>query len=298
MSLVVVTPSHAPDLLSFRRLHASVLRWSDPTVRHVVAVPELDVPLFRAIGGTRLEVVGYRGLLPREFLETTRLARLRGLPRGYRVGAVNTRRPWPPIRGWMLQQIVKLALVSGLDDDVALLIDSDVLVIAPLVEPVFRRDDAVRLYRLPQGVGVGMPRHHRWLAESARLLGLAGPEPDSPDYIAPFNSWSPAVVRDALARVADVTGMPWSRAVGSSLDFSEFMLVGAFASVADNDDRTFASDRSLCHSHWDPRPLDLAAARAFAETLASDDLAIHIQSNSETPEDVLRWVAERFGETP
>lgn len=297
MSLVVVTPSHAPDLPSFRRLHASVLRWSDPGTRHIVAVPELDVPLFRELGADRLEVVGYRGLLPREFIETTRLARLRGLPRGYRVGAVNTRRPWPPIRGWMLQQVVKLALVSRLEDDVALLIDSDVLVIAPLDERVFRRDDAVRLYRLPHGVDESMVRHARWLAESARLLGMGAPESDSPDYIAPFNSWSPPVVRAALDRVSEVTGMPWSRAVGGSLDFSEFMLIGAFATT-DDDGATFASDRSLCHSHWDPRPLDLAAARAFAETLAPDDLAIHIQSNSETPEDVLRWVAERFGETP
>lgn len=293
MSLVVVTPSHAPDVDSFRRLHSSVLRWSDPGVRHIVAVPELDVPLFRSVGDHRLEVVGYRGLLPREFLQTTRLARLPGLPRGYRIGAVNARRPWPPIRGWILQQIVKLALVSRLEEDVALLIDSDVLAIAPLVESVFRRGDSVRVYRLPHGVENGMLRHRRWLAESARLLGLTAPEADSPDYIAPFNSWPPDLVRAALDRVSQVAGVPWSRAVGSSLEFSEFMLVGSFAS-AQNDGKTFASDRSLCHSHWDPRPLDLSEARAFVDGLAPEDLAIHIQSNSATSEDVLRWVAERF----
>jgi hypothetical protein len=295
MSLAVVTPSHAPDLASFRRLHASVLRWSDPGVRHIVAVPELDVPLFRTVGDQRLEVVGYRGLLPREFVQTTRLARLKGLPRGYRIGAVNSRRPWPPIRGWMLQQIVKLALVSRLDDDVALLIDSDVLAIAPLDETVFRRDGSVRLYRFPHGVDDSMTRHRRWLDESARLLGMPTSETDSPDYIAPFNSWSPTVVRAALDRVSEVSGMPWSRTIGASLDFSEFMLVGSYTS-AQHDGATFASDRSLCHSHWDPRPLDLADAQAFAETLEPDDLAIHIQSNSDTSEDVLRWVAERFGE--
>jgi len=293
MSMVVVTPSHAPDLASFRRLHASVLRWSDPSVRHIVAVPEIDVPLFQAGSDQRLDVVGYRGLLPREFIETTRLARLPGLPRGYRIGAVNFRRPWPPIRGWMLQQVVKLALVSGLDDDVALLIDSDVLTIAPLDQMVFRRGDAVRLYRLPLGVDEGMPRHRRWLAGSARLLGQDAAEADSPDYIAPFNSWSPMVVRAALERVSEVSGTPWGRTVGSSLDFSEFMLIGSFAS-SKNDGRTFTSARSLCHSHWDPRPLTLAAARAFVENLALGDLAIHIQSNSATPEDVLRWVAQRF----
>lgn len=295
MSLAIVTPSHAPDLASFRRLHASVLRWSDPGVRHIVAVPQQDVALFSSQADDRLEVVGYRGLLPREFIETTRLARLRGLPRGYRIGAINARRPWPPIRGWMLQQIVKLALVSRLEDDVALLIDSDVLAVAPLDESVFRRGEAVRLYRLPGGVDDGMTRHRRWLSESARLLGQSAAETDSPDYIAPLNSWSPTVVRAALDRVSEVTAMPWSRAVGRSLDFSEFMLIGSFASAA-RDGRTYAADRSLCHSHWDPRPLDLIEARAFVETLAPDDVALHIQSNSATSEEVLRWVAERFGD--
>lgn len=295
MSLVVVTPSHAPDLPSFRRLHASVLRWTDPGVRHIVAVPELDVDLFRGVGDDRLEVVGYRGVLPREFVSTTRFARLPGLPRGYRIGAVNARRPWPPIRGWMLQQVVKLALVSALEDEVALLIDSDVIAVRPIEEATFRRGDAVRLYRLPHGVDDAMTRHVRWLAESARLLGLEGPEPDRPDYIAPFNSWSPELVRSALSRVESVAGRPWARTVGGSLDFSEFMLVGSWASAPEGASvPTFASDRSLCHSHWNPRPLDLAAARAFLETLAADDLAVHIQSNSSTGEDVLRWVADRF----
>ena len=297
MSLTIVTPSHAPDLPSFRRLHTSVLRWTDPGVRHIVAVPDRDVPQFRDDRDERLEVIGYRAVLPREFLSTTRLARLPGLPRGYRIGAVNIRRPWPPIRGWMLQQVVKLAVVSRLEDDVALLIDSDVLAIAPLEETVFRHDDAVRLYRLPHGVDAGMTRHLRWLAESARLLGLPTPEADSPDYIAPFNSWSPDVVRSTLDRVTAVTGMPWSRAVGGALDFSEFMLVGAYATTQDPG-RTFAADRSLCHSHWDPRPLDLAGAREFVDGLAPDDLAIHIQSNSSTPAEVLEWVAERFDDRP
>jgi len=158
---------------------------------------------------------------------------------------------------------------------------------------VFRRGDAVRLYRLPHGVDDGMPRHRRWLTGSARLLGQDVSEADSPDYIAPFNSWAPVVVRAALERVSEVSGTPWSRTIGSSLDFSEFMLVGSFASTK-KDGRIFTSDRSLCHSHWDPHPLTLAAAQAFVEALTPGDLAIHIQSNSATPEDVLRWVAQRL----
>jgi hypothetical protein len=296
MTLAVITPSHAPDLPSFRRLHTSVVRWTDPSVRHIVAVPDADVARFREAGTSRLDVVGYRDVLPREFVSTTRLARLPGLPRGYRIAAVNARRPWPPVRGWILQQIVKLAVVSALEAEVALVVDSDVLVVRPVEERVFRRGDAVRLYRAPGGVEIGMTRHVRWLEASRRMIALDSLESDSPDYITPFATWSPGVVRACLERVETVAGMPWSRAAAAELDFSEFMLVGTFASTAPEvAGRTFAADRSLCHSHWDPRPLDVAGADAFLDEQAPDELAVHVQSNSGTSEEVLRRIAQHFG---
>jgi hypothetical protein len=117
---------------------------------------------FSSVGGGQLEVRGYRSLLPREIRSATRLARLPLLPRGVRIAAVNIRRPWPPLRGWILQQIVKMALVRELDEDVTLLIDSDVILARPLTESIFRRDIDVRLYRLPNGLNPTMTRHLAW----------------------------------------------------------------------------------------------------------------------------------------
>jgi hypothetical protein len=293
VTLAVVTPSYPPDLESFRRLHESVVRWTDPSVRHLVCVAAADAPLYRAIRSDRLDVVTHREALGSEFIATTRLGRLPGIPRGYRIAAINPRRPWPPVRGWILQQLAKLGVVAALDVDVALVIDSEALLVRPVEEAVFRRGDAVRLYRMPHGVTDDMARHRAWQRTSGRLLGLAEPEPDSPDYIGPFPTWSPRVVRDCLARVEEVTGMPWARAAGAELQFSELMLVGAYASrLAPR--LTFAADRMLCRIHWGPEPLDRAGAAAFLQSIAPDDLAVLIQSNSGTPDDVVRWVARRL----
>lgn len=170
MSLVIVTPSHAPDFADFKYLHASVVRNTDAMTRHIVVVPDEDVRLFSSVRGGQLVVRGYRSLLPREIRSTTRLARLPWLPRGYRIAAINIRRPWPPLRGWILQQIVKMALVRELDEDVALLIDSDVLVARPLTESKFRHGTAVRLYRLPHGLNPAMKRHLAWRRTAHELL--------------------------------------------------------------------------------------------------------------------------------
>ncbi len=296
MSLVVVTPSHAPDFAGFKDLHASVVRNTDAEIRHIVVVPDEDVQLFSSLGGGRLVVRGYRSLLPREVRSTTRLARLPRLPRGFRIAAVNVRRPWPPLRGWILQQMVKMALVRELDEDIALLIDSDVLVVRPLNESFFQRETAVRLYRLPYGLNPAMMRHLKWRSTAHELLRPPADDSQSADYITPFATWSPEVVRQCLERVEEQSGMRWYNAVGSRLEFSEFILYGTFATTLAAPGRTFASELNLCHSYWTPEPLTRSAAEVFMASMPAHALAVHVQSNSGTDEQVRRFLADAVGD--
>ena len=293
MSLAIVTTSHKPDFPSFARLHASVLEHTDPSTQHIVAVPGLDVPLFESIGSDRLTVVSERSTLPSRFVPATRLARIPRIPRGFRIAAINTTRPWPPIRGWILQQMVKLSVVSELEVDVALIIDSDVLLVRSVDESAFQSDGVVRLYRLPDGITPDMTRHLAQRAKARRLLGVAAAESRSPDYIAGIVSWDPALVRDMLERIEATTGQRWQDCVGQSLDFSEFITYGTYVMMlAEPGRRAFVGDRSLSHSHWGPTPLTRDAAQRFVEALAPDDLAIHVQSNTGTDESVLRFIAD------
>lgn len=295
MTAAVVSTSHGPDFATFARLHESVRRHTDSSVRHVVAVPHIDLPLFRSISSERLDIVTERELLPRRFLSTTRLGRIPRIPRGFRIASVNITRPWPPIRGWILQQMVKLAVVSGLDVDVALVIDSDVLLVRDLDESTFRdADGTVRLYRQPQGITADMRRHVAQRDKALELLGLSEAEPDSPDYIAGIVSWDPSLVRAMLVRLESETGRRWQDAVGQSLDFSEFITYGTFVmSLAPASSRSLCADRSLSHSHWGPTPLTMDSAREFVEMLPADDVAVHVQSNTSTDEAVLRFIAEQ-----
>lgn len=296
MSLRIITPSHAPDFPSFTLLHDSVLRNTDLGVRHVVIVPDRDLALFNSIDSRRLDVVGYRAILPRRFISTVPLARIPGLPRGFRVNAVNVASPWPPIRGWVLQQVVKLAVAAASADDVVVLIDSDAFLIRPLTESTFRNaEGAVRLYRCPKGIGPHMHRHVRWQQVASHLLRPPHPEHDSPDYISAFASWSPTVVRGSLARVQETTFRAWQDAIASQLEFSEFIFYGTYATtLADASWRLTVSEDPLCRSHWDPRPLTLADVDGFIGSVSPSDIAVHIQSTSSTPDAVLHEIARRI----
>jgi len=292
MSVSVVTASYAPDFAGFARMHESLVRNSDDDVHHIVVVPDAHAELFGTIRSGRLDVRRYSAVLPRRFVQTSWIATLPGMPRGFRLAAVNAARPWPPVRGWIMQQLVKLAVVSDLTADVAVMIDSDVVVVRPLREASFRAPDGVvRLYRRPHGITEQMTRHLAQRNKALALLGLEAAEPESPDYISAFVSWDPALVRDCLHRIEESTGGDWRNAVGASMDFSEYITYGTYVmSLADPTRRTNVGERSLCHSHWGTTPLTMDAARGFVERMAADDIAVHVQSNSGTGDDVLAFI--------
>lgn len=296
MTLAIVTPSYAPDLLRFRRLHESVVRHAPADVMHYVLVPPPDVDRFSSINSPRLTVLRQPDVLPGHFVTTTRLSRLPFLPRGYKVAAVNLRRPWPPIRGWVLQQLVKLAFVASLDIDVALMIDSDVLLVRPFSEDMFRTDGSVRHYRVPHAVHSGLGRHQGWRLTAARLLDLPEPSGDYADYNAGVVSWSPEIVRALLARIEEVASRPWATVVGSQLDVSEYFLYGEFlAALGTPAQRAFTTDQNLCHSYWETMTLE--TAQGFVDSMPATDIAILIQSNSDTSESVLDFIAAKVQET-
>ena len=297
LTVAIVTPSHAPDFLRFRRLHESVVANVSEDVMHYVLVPPPDVTKFSSISSSQLSVLRQPDVLPKSFLATTAFGRLPLLPRGYRIAAINLRKPWPPIRGWVLQQLVKLAFVSQLDCDVALMIDSDVLLVRGFTTETFCREGSVRHYRVPGAVHSGMTRHLSWRHTAARLLGLDGPSEDLADYNAGVISWSPRVVRDLLARIEQVSSQDWATVVGSQLDVSEYFLYGEFlAALGDPKDRAFTSDENLCHSYWGT--MTIAGVKDFVASTPAQDIAILVQSNSDTSESVLAYIASQVRGDP
>lgn len=295
MTVAIVTPSHAPDFNRFRRLHESVIENVSSGVMHYVLVPPPDYRMFSTIQSSQLTVLEQPDVLPRSFVTTTRLGRIPLLPRGYRVAAINLRRPWPPIRGWVLQQLVKLGFAAGLEADVAVMIDSDVILVRGFTADTFMRGESVRHYRVPHAVHGGMQRHLVWRETAARLLRLDAPSADLADYNAGVISWSPRIVRTLLDRVQEVAQQPWQTVIGSQLDVSEYFLYGEFvAMLGDQRDKAFTSDRNLCHSYWNTMTMENVGD--FVKSMPIDDIAILIQSNSDTSEDVLTYIADQVRE--
>jgi hypothetical protein len=295
-TIAILTPSYRPDYHRLVQLHESLLEFTEESVIHHVIVPRRDLQLFRALESPRLRVWAEADFLPAGFFATDGVAALvqkaKFLPAMVRFSAINVRRPWPPVRGWVLQQLLKLSATPQLGADAVVVVDSDVVLLRPMATELFFRDRAVRLYEKPDAITADMDRHVMWTWAAHQLLGLPAPEATThPDYVAGIITWDPKLVAACLDRIEEVAGKPWATAIGAQLHFSEFILYGTYVHhFGDRQQRSFTETSTMCHSYWEPVPLRGSRVERFIKAFELSDVAVHIQSNSSTSEAVCRHV--------
>jgi hypothetical protein len=283
--LAVLTPSYRGDAGLFADLHESVLANTAPSVIHHVVVPPSDASLFRLYEGTRCRVWTHRDLLPRRCVSVPRASGL----------TINLRRPWLPVRGWVVQQIMKIAATAAIDARAVLIMDSDSVLLRTLTVDRLMHDGRPWHFRRDDAVTSGMARHLLWHEVARSMLAIAGAvSAPAPDYISPIAVWEPAVVRALTEHIADSTRRSWLDAVASELHVSEFMLYGTFVDHVLAGTPVFAGP--LCHNYYGRVPLSHGDARAFAHAMPAQALGAMISSHSHTPRgvrrDAFRWCGE------
>jgi Family of unknown function (DUF6492) len=285
----VITKSFKPDFELCADLQRSVLDYWPDSIHHHIVVPRADVGLFERVAGPRTHIRRETDFLPRSFV-----------PIPLSNFMVNSGRPFPPVRGWILQQLVKLAAVAASEDDLVLVADSDVEFVRPVTVDTFIRDKVVRFYRKPGAINEKLPRHIAWHRTARALLGLPITEPPYTDYISACIACDPAIVRQMLARITATTGRPWTTAIAGQLHFSEWTLYGVFVDdVIGGPANSFASDDPLCLAYWDDIPLNYDDAANFLRGLQPKDVAGMISAKSKTPLAVRRaaFAANRAART-
>jgi hypothetical protein len=271
--LAVITPTWRPDATLFAHLHRSVLDHTPESTVHHVIVPAAHKRVFTDYASARCRIWNHPELLPRRYIR---------LPGGL---WLNPLRPWPPVRGWVMQQAAKLAAAATVDADVVLIADSDAVLVRPVTAERLVVDGRPCLYRADGAIHRGMRRHVQWHQVARDLLGLpAAPDPPLPDYVNGIGVWDPPTVRALLRRITAVTGQHWVDAFTARLHISEFIVYGVF--VDSTLDTKPPGEDGLCHTYYEQIPLDMTAGLDFAEALKPEAIGMMIAGNSATPLDV------------
>ncbi len=265
MKVALITPSYLPDLNRCRLLSQTVERWVDASIDHIVIVPKKDYRAFRTLP-SRSRIITAESILPK-FVWQVPFCDKWWL----------TRHSFP-VRGWIMQQLVKLSAASYLDYDVFVFADSDILLIRPVTSEIFVRDGKVRLYKLP-GAARGQ-MHLRWNRVAAEKLGIEVRDYFGADYIGCMIAWHKPTVNDMLRRIETVNRKHWFVTLANTLYFSEYLLYGIYVDfVVGEAANHFAEYSSVCHCHWHHKldtPHDI---ETYIDAVKDEHIAILFQSN-------------------
>ncbi|MBK6873141.1 MAG: hypothetical protein IPJ14_13960 [Kineosporiaceae bacterium] len=277
LSIGIVTCSYAGDLQPAQVLCESIDRFVPDDFRHLLVVPKSDLKLFAGLTGARREVVVAETVQP-SFLRTVPMPgpkwreRLH-LPRREVLFSMRGL----PIRGWLVQQLRKLAIAHDAPWDVIVHVDSDNVFFRPLTYDRLVQEGAVRLYRNP-GHADMLP-HNRWHRAAAGLLGLPEQNYFGADYINPLVVWRRDVTQGLARRIEEACGSDWMVTLSRTPHFAEYILYGVYADhVLGGDAGHFRTAESLSFSRWVGSFEGQADEEAFVRQMEDHHVLCNLQS--------------------
>jgi Family of unknown function (DUF6492) len=288
-SVAFVTPSYRLDRDRCALLSRS-LEACAPSVEHWIVVDRGDLPLFRSLQNNRTNVVAKEEVLP---LWVRRIDTLRiGLRSTVWLQAHGL-----PIRGWLLQQLIKLAVAEELTADVLVHADSDVVLVRPFsISSVVDEDGQVRLYEQPDAIDAALPEHVLWHRSAERLLGIDQAELPVSNFISSLVPWKRENAVALLEQIQSNTGRHWLPALAAAWDVSEYTLYGRFAQdVLGEKAGQFASPAPLCHDYYKRVPLAVPELEALLDRVGREQVAVSLTSKAGMkPEDYVEVLERRW----
>ncbi len=263
----IVTPSFAPDFERCRALLESIDKHVYHYQRHIVVVPARDLNLFHGLSHFNIELLTVEDLLSDIYWQ---------LPIQHKWWVS---KQGVPVRGWIIQQVIKYALAEEISCDALLYADSDIYFIKPFDVNEIWQEDKLRLYRTPR-----MPLFYNsrlylnWYSFAAKTLGLTA-QSLSGAYIAQLNSLHTKNVLSLIKHIENFYQKPWKKALLSHLDFSEYILYGVFVDEILQGANHWYSDKTLCHSSWYEDIGNKEQLKCFIASAKEQHVALHIQSN-------------------
>lgn len=282
MRYAIVTPSYEPDFERCQMLCESVNRYAHGDWRHYVIVDRRDEQLFRTLRGPRTELILKERWLPWW---------IRRMP--------FSRRIWLsfktlPLRGWIVQQLMKLSVGAHLTEDAFIFVDSDLSFCRPFDVSMFERESKLRLFR---AMGGGDNADHRtWHASAARILGLPPRDDLTSTYIGAITTWRRDHLVEMYAHIEKTHRQRWFRAIVREYHLAEYILYGTYIDRVRGDDHLhYHEDTDICLISWEHDIQSDADLDRFFAAMKPEHIAVMLSAKLNIPVSQYR---ERFPYQP
>lgn len=277
-----MTPSYAPDLARCRLLVESLRRFARFDYCHYIIVSRMDRDLFASLAGPRTRVISTDEVFP------AHLEPVSAHPGYWRTKLGRS------VRGWIVQQLAKIAFADRARESFVLFVDSDIAFIRPFDRSCFVRENKARLPRVPN---VYIELFEPWYEHADALLGVSGYVRGTaqPNYVAPLVAWESSIASRMCRRIEAVAGESWFDRLLRLETFSEYTIYGVYVDKCLRESSVYFTDeRDLCHCHWECRDMNDDELEGFLDRVQKEHVAVMLTARGEIDPDRYRHVMDRF----
>lgn len=254
----LISPSFRGDFERCKLLLESIVNCVEPKVNYYLIVPSSDVELFNTLQSIYpVTVIPEETLLPWYIFKTP-------FSKKWRLNLFGL-----PIRGWMIQQICKLNITKVVEEDIYVILDSDICFVNKLDLTSFEKDDKVRL--LSFSGKANSPSHHPWHRLAGKLLGLEPKDYFGSGYIGNVVTWRKDTLVKLHQHLRKQNGRFWLLKILNQITVSEYILYGVFCEfILKENSGHFKEEHNLAKEYWTPKSLTDEQLSEFFDTFDHD----------------------------
>lgn len=264
-SIAFVTPTFRPDLERCTLLVESMNRLA-ADFKHYLIVDHAEIPAFRHLQNSRTVLIESEEILDRCFVQ---FPAAKGYWLTYRT---------LPVRGWMIQQILKLGAVRVIPEEVFVVIDSDNTLVRPFRTDCLLQDGKLGLLDVDGVVG----KVPIWTKVARDLVGSPADCATLRGHVGDMITWHRQHVLDLQERIEATTGLPWQIAIARKHTFSEYILYGVYIRevIGYEASRHNPTIRPLVRQPWDHDLSNVDGLRHFIVDIEPENVAVMVSSQS------------------
>jgi hypothetical protein len=211
LSFAIVTPSFWRDLPRCELLVESLDRCA-PNIPHYLIIDRRERSKFAHLNRGQHRIIESEALLDSCFW---RIPGKSGLWLSHRA---------PPVRGWIMQQIKKIAVIKAVPEQTLVFCDSDTAFFRPFERANLLVQEKIGLL----DINFVNDDIRRWTATAQHLLGLPRSERGYRNHVGYLICWNRNAIKAMQRHIERVNRTPWQLALARSVSFSEYMLYGIF----------------------------------------------------------------------
>lgn len=284
-SVTLVTPSYAKDIERFTLQRESIERCGID-LPHCALINHEDMDLFAKIPFQHnLRLISSQDLLTPRF-------EARRLGWGRRRREIEYWRGRPPIHGWYIQQLLKLAAPQVVETEGIICLDSDTLFVDRVTaDDFYAPDGRVYLFETEDDVDCEMGE---WYIRSLKFLGESLRHRSVRRTTHSPVPMHRQVVLDMQAHIEKQHGVFWMEAMARAESIMEYSTYGVYARYLDRFQRTTpAHPNSLSLYYWWGEDMENRFADLVERVRAERPKTVLINSNQGHPVSSYRTLIEQ-----